>query len=271
VLLLLLLPGSGHERAHCVSTALRAPAHRRSIIAAILTVPLALLAMASMVPAAEGVEMGERARVIHALPWSWLVQGLLSGLVQVGRGPLPLRLPLPGAGQPGAARAVLGSVPTLASGRTQAFKPCSHPTSHPSHLPSLSRPSAPAPPPPPQVYIGRIFYSAAWAGLRHRSANMSLLVALGTTAAFAYSILSVAFAARDLMYMGHVYFETSALILTFVCLGKFLESAAKSRTSDVVAALLSLAPQTALLLRTDPLTGAPGWGCASGAVRCGLA
>lgn len=119
-----------------------------------------------------------------------------------------------------------------------------------------------------QVYIGSVFYTAAWAGLRHRRANMSLLVALGTTAAYAYSLLSIAFASQDHHYMGHVYFEASALILTFVVLGKYMEAAAKCKTSDVVGALLGLAPKTALLVRMDPKTGGlRGAGAGAGAVQ----
>jgi hypothetical protein len=55
--------------------------------------------------------------------------------------------------------------------------------------------------------------------------------------------------------MGHVYFEASALIIAFVCLGKWMEARAKARTSDVVASLLSLAPRTATLLTISPTSG----------------
>jgi hypothetical protein len=65
-----------------------APTHpalprRRAIIAAIFTVPMAILAMTSMVPAAKAIEMGQGAKLMAGLPWSWLVQGALSGVVQV--------------------------------------------------------------------------------------------------------------------------------------------------------------------------------------------
>lgn len=63
-------------------------------------------------------------------------------------------------------------------------------------------------------------------------------------------------AARDPTYMGHVYFEASSLIITFVCAGKWMEASAKARTNDVVTALMRLAPRTALLLAVDPATGA---------------
>ncbi|GFH12847.1 uncharacterized protein HaLaN_08609, partial [Haematococcus lacustris] len=106
-----------------------------------------------------------------------------------------------------------------------------------------------------QVWVGASFYRAAWAGVRHRAANMSLLVVLGTTAAFTYSLISVVLAAVDPEYDGHVYFEASSLILTFVCVGKWMESSAKARTNDVVTSLLRLAPRTAILVTRDPSGG----------------
>eukprot|EP00879_Flechtneria_rotunda_P008205 GHRR01008597.1.p1 GENE.GHRR01008597.1~~GHRR01008597.1.p1 ORF type:complete len:1246 (+),score=514.64 GHRR01008597.1:1407-5144(+) len=99
-----------------------------------------------------------------------------------------------------------------------------------------------------QVVVGGPFYRQAWHGLKYRSANMGLLVALGTTAAFADSLMSMALAAADASYMGHVYFESSVLILVFVCLGKYIEAKAKARTSDAVQSLLQLGAKTAVLL-----------------------
>ncbi|EFJ40283.1 hypothetical protein VOLCADRAFT_108247 [Volvox carteri f. nagariensis] len=117
---------------------------------------------------------------------------------------------------------------------------------------------------PVQFVCGATFYRSALASLRHGSANMSLLVALGTSAAFGYSLASLGLAAAGLGGGGGgaggggggaVYFETSALIITFVLMGKWLESNAKARTADVVTSLLQLAPRTASLLKLDPATG----------------
>lgn len=105
-----------------------------------------------------------------------------------------------------------------------------------------------------QLKVGAPFYSQAWHGLKYGSSNMGLLVSLGTTAAFAYSVGAMLLCALDAsIYMGHVYFESSVLILVFVCLGKFLEALAKARTSDTVRSLMQLAPKTAELVeRSGP-------------------
>ena len=84
---------------------------------------------------------------------------------------------------------------------------------------------------------------------------MSVLVALGTTAAYCYSLVSMVLAALQPQYEGHVYFETSCMILTFVCGGKYLEAKAKARTSDVVGSLLSLAAKTAILVSPGDTAG----------------
>ncbi|GFR40300.1 hypothetical protein Agub_g482 [Astrephomene gubernaculifera] len=117
---------------------------------------------------------------------------------------------------------------------------------------------------PVQFVCGATFYRSAFASLRHGSPNMSLLVALGTSAAFGYSLVSLGLAAAGVGAAGGaggaapeggVYFETSALIITFVLMGKWLESGAKARTADVVGSLLSLAPRTASLLLLDRGSG----------------
>lgn len=78
---------------------------------------------------------------------------------------------------------------------------------------------------------------------------MGLLVALGTTAAFVDSLVSMMLAALNPNYMGHIYFESSVLILVFVCAGKYIEANAKARTSDAVRGLLRLGAKTAVLLK----------------------
>jgi P-type Cu+ transporter len=97
---------------------------------------------------------------------------------------------------------------------------------------------------PVQFYVGRGFYSGAWKSLRNKSANMDVLVAMGSSAAYFYS-LPVLF---DL-YMGHVYFETAAVIITLIKLGKFLEARAKGQTSESIKKLMGLRSKTACVLR----------------------
>ncbi len=96
---------------------------------------------------------------------------------------------------------------------------------------------------PVQFVVGARFYRAAWGALRARAANMDLLVALGTTAAYG---LSVATLARG---GDHLYFEASAAVITLVLLGKSLEARAKRSTTAAVRALMALRPETARVLR----------------------
>ncbi len=106
---------------------------------------------------------------------------------------------------------------------------------------------------PVQVLLGRQYVVGAWKAARNRSANMDTLIALGSTAAFAYSVVVLAG-----MLLGasgavgdHVYFETAAVILVLSTLGKLLEARARSHTSDAIRKLIGLSPRTATLLRGD--------------------
>ena len=105
---------------------------------------------------------------------------------------------------------------------------------------------------PVQFYVGWDYYVGSWKSLRNRSANMDVLVALGSSVAFAYSVL-VAFALSigSVGFGEHVYFETAALIITLIKLGKLLEIRAKGETSKAVRELMSLRPDTARVLRDD--------------------
>ena len=98
---------------------------------------------------------------------------------------------------------------------------------------------------PVQFYVGWQYYVGAYKSLRNGSANMDVLVALGTSAAFIYS-LPVAF---GLMNSGHVYFETAAVIITLIKLGKLLEVRAKGRTSEAIKKLMGLRAKTARIVR----------------------
>jgi P-type Cu+ transporter len=99
---------------------------------------------------------------------------------------------------------------------------------------------------PVQFYVGRQYYEGALKALRNRSANMDTLVALGSSVAYGFS------AAVTLGWApGHVYFETSATIITLIVLGKLLEARARGRTSAAIRRLLQLQPRTAWIVRDD--------------------
>jgi Cu+-exporting ATPase len=103
---------------------------------------------------------------------------------------------------------------------------------------------------PVQFYVGWDFYVGAYKSLRNRAANMDVLVALGSSAAYFYSAAVVI--ALTLGYTGlgdHVYFETAAVIITLIKLGKVLEARAKGRTSSAIKALMGLRARTAHILR----------------------
>ena len=102
---------------------------------------------------------------------------------------------------------------------------------------------------PVQFVLGARFYRGAAAALRHGAANMDVLVALGTSAAYFYSwyLLLALGGAAD----GELYFEASATIITLVLLGKYLETRAKRATSTAIRKLATLRPQRALLRLAD--------------------
>ncbi|THU65624.1 hypothetical protein C4D60_Mb05t05590 [Musa balbisiana] len=104
---------------------------------------------------------------------------------------------------------------------------------------------------PVQFIIGRRFYVGAYKALRHGSANMDVLIALGTNAAYFYSIYTVLRAATSPNFMGTDFFETSSMLISFILLGKYLEVLAKGKTSEAIAKLMNLAPETALLISYD--------------------
>lgn len=95
---------------------------------------------------------------------------------------------------------------------------------------------------PVQFWAGKSFYQATWSGLRNRTASMDTLIAIGTTAAFGYSIYTTIFG-------GHMYFDTAAVIITLILLGRFLEAKAKAHTSDAIKKLMGLQAKTARVIR----------------------
>ena len=97
---------------------------------------------------------------------------------------------------------------------------------------------------PVQFYVGWQYYVGAYKSLRNGSANMDVLVALGSSAAYIYSVALLLIGSHM-----HVYFETAAVIITLIKVGKFLEVRAKGHTGDAIRKLLGLQARTATVLR----------------------
>ncbi|AWI74181.1 copper-translocating P-type ATPase [Parazoarcus communis] len=115
---------------------------------------------------------------------------------------------------------------------------------------------------PVQFWLGARFYRGAWASLRGGGANMDVLVALGTSMAYFYSLVVTLAGRHDL----HVYFEASAMIITLILLGKLLEARAKARTTAALDALLRLQPKMARIERDGMLVEVPVESLSPGAV-----
>jgi Cu+-exporting ATPase len=99
---------------------------------------------------------------------------------------------------------------------------------------------------PVQFYVGWQYYVGAFKAVRNKSANMDVLIVMGSSAAFFYS-LPITFG----LLMGHVYYETAAVIITLIKLGKFLEARAKGRTSEAIKKLMGLRAKTARVVRDN--------------------
>lgn len=105
---------------------------------------------------------------------------------------------------------------------------------------------------PVQFFIGWQFYVGAYKALRGGSANMDVLIALGTSAAYFYSVyltLDWYFAGADAQHGPAMYYETSAILITLVIMGKLFEALAKGRTSQAMKALMGLQAKSALVVR----------------------
>ncbi|MGI6467441.1 MAG: copper-translocating P-type ATPase [Syntrophomonadaceae bacterium] len=102
---------------------------------------------------------------------------------------------------------------------------------------------------PVQFVIGARFYKQSYLALRAGSANMDVLVAMGTSAAYFFSLYNVFFEAVPEGMMKSLYFEASAIIITLVLLGKYLEAVAKGRTSEAIKKLAQLQAKTARVIR----------------------
>ncbi|MGZ8195830.1 MAG: heavy metal translocating P-type ATPase [Methylosarcina sp.] len=92
---------------------------------------------------------------------------------------------------------------------------------------------------------GKPFFVKAWKLAQHGAANMDTLIALGVGSAYAYSLPSF------LRQRGHIYFEASAAIITFVLLGRYLEERAKGKAGEAIRQLVDLQPQTAILIKDN--------------------
>lgn len=101
---------------------------------------------------------------------------------------------------------------------------------------------------PVQFWVGKRFYVAAWHALRGGSANMDVLIALGTSMAYLFSAVVTMLALQQ-----HVYFEASAAIITLVLLGKLMEARAKGKTSAAIEELIKLQPKTARVERNGEI------------------
>lgn len=102
---------------------------------------------------------------------------------------------------------------------------------------------------PVQFYVGRQYYVGAYKALRNRSANMDVLIAMGTTVAYVYSLAALLSDRLANYVLGETYFETSAVIVTLIVLGKYLEARARGQTSDAIRKLMGLQVRTARVVR----------------------
>jgi Cu+-exporting ATPase len=106
---------------------------------------------------------------------------------------------------------------------------------------------------PVQFYLGARFYRAAWSALRHGTANMNTLVAVGTSAAYFFSVVATVLPGffRRAGVEPQVYFDTSAVIIVLILFGRMLEARAKGKTSDAIRRLMGLRPRTARLVGAE--------------------
>ena len=118
----------------------------------------------------------------------------------------------------------------------------------------------------PPVYLNRVYYSRGLKALYHKAPNMDSLIAVGSIASLVYGIVALFRMAWGMghgdwelvqMYRENLYFESAAMILTLITLGKFLETRAKGKTGDAIRALMDLSPKTATVKRPEGLVEIP--------------
>ena len=112
---------------------------------------------------------------------------------------------------------------------------------------------------PVQFWAGLRFYRGAWGALRHRTADMNTLITVGTSAAYFYSVVAVLFPGAFIsgVIEPNLYFDTSAMIIALILLGRFLEARAKGQTSQAIKKLVGLKPKTALVIKDGQETEIP--------------
>lgn len=104
----------------------------------------------------------------------------------------------------------------------------------------------------PVIFAGNKFYTNGFKSIFKRKPNMDSLIAIGTSAAFIYSLYSTyKIVCGELHFAHHLYFETVGVILTLILLGKFLEAISKGKTSEAIKKLMGLSPKTAILIKDD--------------------
>ena len=118
----------------------------------------------------------------------------------------------------------------------------------------------------PPVYLNRVYYSRGLKALWHRAPNMDSLIAVGSLASLIYGVAALFRMAWAMgngvweiveLYRENLYFESAAMILTLITLGKFLETRAKGRTGDAIRALMDLSPKTAQVRRNGEIAEIP--------------
>ncbi len=102
---------------------------------------------------------------------------------------------------------------------------------------------------PVQFYVGRSYHRGAWKSLRALAPNMDLLISLGTNAAYWFSVLVLVASLFGVEIPSHVYFESAAVIITLIKVGKYLEARAKGQTSEAIKKLMGLRAKTARVVR----------------------
>ncbi|MGG3767349.1 heavy metal translocating P-type ATPase [Priestia megaterium] len=102
---------------------------------------------------------------------------------------------------------------------------------------------------PVQFVVGKQFYVGAFKALRNKSANMDVLVALGTSAAYFYSLYSSLKSLGSSAHTDQLYYETSAILITLILLGKLFEANAKGRSSEAIKKMMGLQAKTAVVVR----------------------
>jgi Cu+-exporting ATPase len=205
--------------------------------------------LAGPIDAADPIERERlgRAREIRVLGWKFAVAAIATGLVMVGSMLLATTHAAGGGGGEGVGRVdVLGRLLMPLAARVRAAldpRGTLDPVWVKGVLALVTLPVL--------VWSGRQFFAGAWSGFRHRTADMNTLIAVGTGAAYLYSLAATlapgVFARAGLP--ADVYYEAAAAIIALILLGRLLEARAKGRTSEAIHRLATLRPRTAHLLR----------------------